>query len=61
LVRAGENALKKVATLTTWGWGARVGAGFTAPFIFGDGGRAKEEAATSYAYRIKNVYPTESQ
>ena len=31
--------------------------GFVAPFVFGDGGRAKEEAQTSYAYRIKQVYP----
>lgn len=34
-------------------------AGFVAPFIFGDGGRAKEEASTTYAYRIKQLYPSE--
>ena len=31
--------------------------GLVMPFLWGDGGRAKENAATSYAYRIKNLYP----
>ena len=34
-------------------------AGFLAPVVWGDGGRAREEAATSFAYRIKHVYPNE--
>ena len=37
----------------------RVSAGFSAPFIFGDGGRNKEEMSTTYAYRIKHLYPNE--
>lgn len=32
-------------------------AGLVMPFLWGDGGRAKENASTSYAYRIKNLYP----
>lgn len=35
-------------------------AGCVAPFLLGDGGRKAEEAATSYAYRIKHVYPKDS-
>ena len=31
--------------------------GFTVPWIIGDGGRKREEMGTSYAYRIKSVYP----
>jgi len=31
--------------------------GLLAPFLIGDGGRRKEDASTSYAYRIKQVYP----
>ena len=34
--------------------------GLVMPFVWGDGGRAKEEASTSYAYRIKNLYPKSS-
>ena len=37
------------------------GFGFAAPFIVGDGGRNKEELATTYAYRIKHVYPNEAK
>lgn len=33
------------------------GFGLVMPFLWGDGGRAKENASTSYAYRIKNLYP----
>ena len=31
--------------------------GVLGPFLLGDGGRSAEEANTSYAYRIKHVYP----
>ena len=34
--------------------------GFTVPWIIGDGGRKREEMGTSYAYRIKSVYPNGS-
>ena len=27
------------------------------PFLIGDGGRKAEDAATTYAYRIKEFYP----
>ena len=32
--------------------------GLVMPFVWGDGGRAKENASTSYAYRIKQLYPS---
>eukprot|EP00326_Haptolina_ericina_P024931 CAMPEP_0181193024 /NCGR_PEP_ID=MMETSP1096-20121128/13597_1 /TAXON_ID=156174 ORGANISM="Chrysochromulina ericina, Strain CCMP281" /NCGR_SAMPLE_ID=MMETSP1096 /ASSEMBLY_ACC=CAM_ASM_000453 /LENGTH=76 /DNA_ID=CAMNT_0023282461 /DNA_START=35 /DNA_END=265 /DNA_ORIENTATION=+ len=31
--------------------------GFMLPVLAGDGGRAAEEQATNYAFRIKHVYP----
>jgi hypothetical protein len=36
---------------------ARGSPGLTLPFFLGDGGAKAEADATSYAYRIKHVYP----
>ena len=38
----------------------RSSSGLVVPWIVGDGGRRKEDAATSYAYRVKHVYPPSS-
>jgi len=36
------------------------GLGCLLPLMLGDGGRKREDASTTYAYRIKHMYPGES-